>query len=137
MGGGDYPVWVPQTVAELTQKTQVTMDKQSVNSFIATHGVKLKLGDFPKTHHGNAVNLLGAAVEKVAGDEVVTLYFDCCGEPVKIFLMPNDSEASRFIMEQDQEGTDGIVENTVKGDYRLAIVSTHNASELVNSIYEI
>ncbi|MCH2206947.1 MAG: hypothetical protein MK132_13905 [Lentisphaerales bacterium] len=137
LNNGVYPAWVPKTVAELTQKSQVAMDRHSVNSFLATHGVKLELGDFPKTHHGNAVNLLGAAVEKIAGDEVVTLYFDCCGKPVKIFLMPNEGEASKFIEQQDLAGTDGIVENTVKGDYRLAIVSTHNASELVDSISAI
>ena len=137
IGSTNYPVWVPQSVTELAQKSKIEVDRSSVNRFIAEHGVKLKLGDFPKTHHGNPVNLLGASVESMAGDDVVTLYFACCGEPVKIFLIPNDSSADKFMQEQQASGVDGIVENVARGEYRVAVVSSHNASDLVGSILPI
>ena len=133
----NYPIWVPQTVSELAQKSVIEVDRSSVNRFIAERGVKLKLGDFPKTHHGNPVNLLGASVESMAGDDVVTLYFACCGEPVKIFLIPSDSSADKFMQEQEASGVEGIVENVSRGDYRVAVVSSHNASDLVDSILPI
>jgi hypothetical protein len=129
-----YPVWVPQTVSELAQNSAVKIDRQLVNQFISANGVQLQLGKLPETHHGRPLSLVGAALENIAGDEVVAVYFDCCGELAKVYFLPKESRAEKFMAQEDKKWHSGIVENVERGDYSIALVSQHSAGEILDSI---
>ena len=120
---------VPMTVAEL-QKMSLTGDKlDDINSYLSKRNISLELTKFMPEHHEKTI--IGAAVEMIAGEEVVTLMFTCCGRPAKIYLLPKGSDAERLILEDDKEWKSSIQAQAKKGNYRLAVSSPHNSESLL------
>ncbi|MCM8530628.1 MAG: hypothetical protein NE330_05645 [Lentisphaeraceae bacterium] len=129
-----YPSWVPQSVAELADQSQVKVDKALINDFISLHGVPVKIGDFPDTHHGRKISLVGAAIEKVAGDDVVSIYFNCCGEPGKIYLVPENGESAVFLQNEKKKSHGSAMKLATKGKYKAVYVSTHKDAGVLASL---
>ena len=76
-------------------------------------------------------------MEDVAGESVVTLMFECCGRPVKVYVLPRNSAAERAIQQADAEWKGGVRAQAKKGNYRLALVSKHGAVDILGSIVPV
>ncbi len=126
---------IPQTVAEL-QKMSVTGDKlDDINTYLNEKNIKLELTKFMPEHHQKTI--IGAGIERIAGEEVVTLMFTCCGRPAKIYLLPKGSNAEKLILEDDKEWKSSIQAQAKKGNYRLVVSSPHNSESLLAYINHI
>ena len=86
---------------------------------------------------GSLFHSLGAAIENVSGDEVVTLYFKCCGHPAKVYLLRKESNAEKFIVGEDAKWRSGVIGNYKKGNYRVALIARHATSEIIDAIEEV
>ncbi|MCM8534375.1 MAG: hypothetical protein NE334_00400 [Lentisphaeraceae bacterium] len=129
-----YPSWIPQSVVELADQSQVKVDKALINDFIAKHGVPVKIADFPDTHHGRKISLVGAAIEKVAGDDVVSIYFNCCGKPGKVYLVPENGKSDLFLQNEKKKSHGSAMKLANKGKYTAVYVSTHKDAGVLSAL---
>jgi len=118
--------YMPLSVIELEQSSKVT-ELAAVNELLSAKGISLELGDVAQPGH-HTKRLLGAGVELVAGEEVVTLLFECCGKPVKILVLPKNSKAQRIVA----KSSSGVVASV--NNYQLALFSKHSTPELFKFI---
>ncbi len=132
ISGKDYGAKVPDTVAELEKLKETTSELDSVNMFLKEKKIDLQLLSLAEGHHNKRI--IGAAVEDVAGEEVVTLMFECCGRPVKVYVLLRDSAAEHVIQQADAEWKGGVRAQAKKGNYRLALVSKHGAADILDAI---
>ena len=128
----DYGPNVPSTVAELQSMSQTEASLDGINGFLAGKNINLKLNELPQGYHKKEV--IGAGVEIIAGDEIVTLLFQCCGEPVKVYVLPRDSAAEKKVHDHDSDWKDGVKGQTRMGNYRLAVVSKHGGVDILSAI---
>ncbi|MCM8542921.1 MAG: hypothetical protein NE328_21820 [Lentisphaeraceae bacterium] len=116
---------VPTSVDELKGKSLTGDQLDDINRFLAEKKISLELTSVVGSGHPKKI--IGAGVEKVAGEEVVTLLFTCCGRPAKVYLIPKGSKAEEMIIHDDS----GIQAMVKKGNYRLAVSSPHNSESLL------
>ena len=128
----DYGTKVPTTVQELKDISRTTADLDGVNSFLKDKEVQLQLLELPQGHHKKKI--IGATMEVIAGEEVVTLLFECCGRPVKVYVLPRNSAAERMVQNEDNSWKGGIQGSSKRGNYRLALVSKHAGLDILNAI---
>ena len=123
---------VPLTLSELKNSSKTKTELLDVNNFLKVNNVDLKLNEF--VEGGHPKKLIGASLEKVGNEEVVTLLFNCCGFPVKIYVLPKGSAAEKFVVAEDTAWKKGIEGQVKKGEYRLALVSAHGAMDILEAI---
>ena len=123
---------VPQTVAEL-QKLSKTGDKlDDINTFLSKNKIDLEVTKFMPEHHKKTI--VGAGVEMIANEKVVTLYFTCCGRPAKVYVLPKGSAAEQLIANDDKDWKESIQSQARRGNYRLAVSSPHNSESILTYI---
>ena len=120
---------VPQTVAELKKLSITGNSLDDINKYLNERNIDLELTKFMPEHHEKTI--IGAGVEIIGGEEVVTLMFTCCGRPAKVYVLPRGSSAEKLILEDDKEWKSSIQAQAKKGDYRLAVSSPHNSESLL------
>lgn len=123
---------VPMTVAELKSQSLTGDQLDDVNKFLSERGISLELTSVAGGHH--AKNIIGAGIELVAGEDVVTLMFTCCGRPAKVYLLPKGSKAEELIVNDNKDWKSSIQALVKKGNYRLAVSSPHNSESILNYI---
>jgi hypothetical protein len=119
---------LPPSVAALKGQSLVDSDYGAVNEFLEKSGINLTLRE-ATGHH--VKELIGAAYENIGGEKVVAVYFECCGKPAVVFILPKDGNAEKIILQENADWKSGIVANARKGEYRLALLSGHNSPELL------
>ena len=129
---GTSGVNVPQTVAELQKMSKTGSSLDDINKFLTEKSIRLEVLKFKEEHHEKTI--IGAGVEIVAGEEVVTLLFTCCGRPAKVYLLPKDSAAEKFIVNDSNDWKGSIQALVKKGNYRLAVSSPHDSESLLTYI---
>jgi hypothetical protein len=125
-------ITVPRSIAELKKSSSTSDDLKEINRFLTKHKVSLKLLEILDDKH--AQRIIGAGVEMIGNEEVVTLLFDCCGYPVKVYVLPKDSSAEKIVLDEDAKWKDGIRVQTKEGNYRLALVSKHGGNNILDAI---
>lgn len=123
---------VPSSVEELQSKSLTGNKLDDINKFLAEKHISLELTSVVGGHHPKTI--IGAGMEIVAGEEVVTLLFTCCGRPAKVYLLPKGSKAEKLVMNDDKDWKTGIQAMVKKGNYRLAVSSPHNSESLLAHI---
>ena len=125
----------PLSIAQLETSRLVENDLVKVNAFLAKKNIPFKLLEFNKKVH-HTKSLIGAGVEEISGEKVTTLFFECCGEPVKVYMLPKNSKAEQSVSEESSLWGSGMT-MTMLNDYRLAMVSRHTAPEILEFIKPI
>ncbi|NQZ56327.1 MAG: hypothetical protein HRT88_02500 [Lentisphaeraceae bacterium] len=125
----------PQSLAQLKASRLIENDLTKVNSFLTRNAVPFKLHEFNDKMHHN-ISLIGATEEEISGEKVTTLLFNCCGDPVKVYILPKNSKAEQYISKENSSWKSGMTTAMVN-DYRLAVVSQHSSPELLEFIRPI
>ena len=120
----------PMTVAELKSQAITGDHLDDINKFLREKNIELELTTVDDGHH-HAKSIIGAGIEKVAGEEVVTLMFTCCGRPAKVYLLRNGSRAEELMVNDGKAAKGSIQALVKKGNYRLAVSSPHDSVSLL------
>ncbi|MBI5093558.1 MAG: hypothetical protein HZB26_14085 [Candidatus Hydrogenedentes bacterium] len=105
--------------------------------FLQSHGVNVRLMPFPGgalTGHENT-RILGLREARFGKEPVYELYYECCGQPLKIALAKKGSPAAE-LMNKDTAPRSAIISTRDIGGYRVALVGTHHAQALLDHITE-
>lgn len=129
--GTDGPK-VPMSVAELKSQSLTGDQLDDINKFLIQKQIDLELTSLAEGHHAKVI--IGAGLELIAGEEVVTLMFTCCGRPAKVYILPKNSVAEKTILNDNKDWKSSIQALVKKGNYRLAVSSPHNSESILNSI---
>ena len=123
---------VPQTIAELEKMSLTGNTLDDINEYLSKKNIDLEVTEFLPEHHVKTI--VGAGIETIAGEEVVTLLFTCCGRPAKVYVLQKGSGAEKFIVNDDKDWKNSIQAQAKRGSYRLAVSSPHNAESILKYI---
>lgn len=123
---------VPLAISDLEKESATGDSLDEINQFLEARHISLELRAFTSGHHVKRV--IGAGVEKIAGEEVVTLLFSCCGRPAKVYILPKDSKAEELMVDDNKDWKSSIQALVKKGGYRLALSSPHDSESILSFI---
>jgi hypothetical protein len=123
----------PSTIAELNAASLIKGTLIDVNRFLSENKIDLTLSKMMVSPN-HTQKIIGANIENIDGDEIVTLYFDCCGSPVKVYILPKESNAEKFVQKKDSSWNDNIKAQSKSGNYRLALIAKHGGMNILSSL---
>jgi len=121
-------------VSEFTKLSETSTDIKEIEQFLLKNNIKLKIDSDKMSNYSHDLKLLGAYRAKVGDQEVVALLFTCCGEPVKVILMPKESLAVKVMAHHAISGN--VVATNTIDDYKIGVIGQHKGSgNLVSMLY--
>jgi len=101
---------------------------QDPSVLLATAGFDVQV--LPDPPGGHSVSVLGAYAEELAGEPVIVVYVDCCGEPLRVLVAQRGSRAAKAV--RDINALQTVV---WRGDVQLTVIGEHPA-EAVLSLFQ-
>lgn len=123
---------VPLSVSDLKSEAKTGSTLDEVNRYLEEKKISLEVLKFENEHHTK--ELIGASIEIIADEEVVTLMFTCCGRPAKVYILPRKSKAEDCMVEDCKGWKNSIQALVKKGNYHLAVASPHNSESILKYI---
>jgi len=99
---------------------------------LAGSGFNLQV--LPDPDGGHAVSVLGAYTETLAGEPVVVVCVNCCGEPLRVLLSRKGSRSSgKILSKKYRESLQSVI---WRGEYQLTVIGEHPAAEVLDLFQE-
>ena len=125
------------TVEELAALSETAPSLEAVQEYLEGHGIDLFLiraDDLGMAAIHFDIDILGARVEEIDGQEVVSLLFGCCRRPVKVVIAMRGSDAAMLLGEAVGEASSEVQSTRAVGHDRFlaAVVGHHKAVGLLD-----
>ena len=122
----------PLNSAELTVPVDIPLNltagtENELNSFFTDNGINIHVAEPPDAYHN--IELKGMRYASFAGEDIVELYYTCCGKPVDIMLVKKGSKAEEALASDVNKSRIQAIKDV--GDYRAALLSIHPSSDVL------
>ncbi len=124
--GSSLELMTPPDSVPTTLATGNTL--ASVNQFLKDSAITLSVSD--PTDNGHPIQFIGARNTLLSNTHVKELYYNCCGQPVRMVVAKKGSAAAENFGRI--ENADSVQATRNVGAYTVALLSTHSAANLLN-----
>lgn len=126
------------TVEELQRRAETDSTVEGAQAYFKAHDLPFEIDFsaerlFPPPLEVHKLDFLGMGTEQVNDELISEALFNCCGKPVKVLIMPRDSDAAVVVGRAMAIGSD-VLAMQRRGKYLVAIVAEHSADELINAV---
>ncbi len=114
---------------EFAKHAEVPGDYAKMQSALTQNGIHLTLSQpSPKEHH--KIEPLGMVSRQVGDKRIAIMYFNCCGQPMTVLLMPKSENV--HLDEMPLKNLDDFrVAAKLIDNYRVVVVGQHQPEELL------
>jgi len=124
---------LPPTVAALQSEATFQPDIAQIQAWLDEQGIDLSVlsvDAMGETRH--PMTMLGATLARYRNEEVLELLYNCCGQPAKVVLAPENSRVAAEL--RQGEGRGKVQDSLAVNGYLAAVVSPHRSPELLDLI---
>lgn len=126
-------VMTAQKIEELTAHALVGGSPEEIQRFLDKEQIGVKLvEEWEHSPHGRRIDLKGAALEQYGDIGMPAIYFECCGQPAKVYFVHNcHAEPERCA----RYGQTDICDSKQIGQFTAVVVAKHHHAGRALSLF--
>lgn len=124
---------IPLTLEEFKKQTLNTNSIAKTQQLFTSSNFNLNIAEPKHNHH--KVEFIGAQKHQLNGEEVITLHYSCCDEPMKVIITCKGGDVCKHLTNSLSNENSAPIQSTIEIDkYRLALIGRHRGELLFDTI---
>ena len=124
---------VPVSVDVLKHQSTNAKSLQDAQQLLVANNFNIDITKPNESYHD--INFLGAKKEVFNGEEVMVLFYSCCGEPMKVLVTCAGGKAcAQITNELKQDSGSKVKFDKLIDKYRLALIGDHYSNDVLGTI---
>ena len=127
-------IWgIPVSLKDMEKQSTGAHDLKAAQQFLVANNFDLNITNPNTSNHD--VKFVGAKKTTFEGEEVMVLYYSCCGEPMKVLISCKGGKFCDHIKEDMvSDHPSNIKFQKIVNNYRVALIGAHNYNEVLTTI---